>query len=89
MTNCHKRCSLATNKAFEITDLCLRIVHGYTFTDTSEGGAEPCLAFFQSMERQKKGSRHWKIGVQPGVAKGTQTVCDPYFLLHDKGAHPW
>ena len=54
MTNCHKGFSLATNKAFQITDLCLRAVHGYTFTDTSEGGALPCLAFFQGTERQKK-----------------------------------
>jgi hypothetical protein len=55
MTNCHKGSSLATNNAFQITDLCLRTVHRYTFTDTSGGGAQPCLAFFQGTERQKKG----------------------------------
>jgi len=57
MTNCHNRSSLATNKAFQITELCLRAVHRYTFTDTSEGGAQPCLAFFQGTEKQQTKKR--------------------------------
>jgi hypothetical protein len=50
----------------------------------SKGGAQPCLAFFQGTEKQKKGGRHWQIGVQPAVATGTKTVCDPNFFATRK-----
>ena len=50
-----------TNNAFQITNLCLCSVHGYAFTDMSEGGTQRCLAFFQGTV--KRSGRHWKIGV--------------------------
>jgi hypothetical protein len=45
----------AGNKALQITDLCLRAVHGYTFTDTSEGGAR--LVWHFSRIRKGEGER--------------------------------
>jgi len=64
MTNCHKGCSLATNKAFRIKDLCLRAVH-CTHLRTRQWEEHSLVWHFSRVrERQKKAVETGRIRVK-------------------------